>query len=493
MLQEVPHRLAPIAAVTVACALATVALAGCQPQAASNGGDGPNDGAAPPADGGPVVDDAASTPDAFVPECSANSDCGAGRGCLAGVCRDECLLGLWCGGAESGPICQGGLCVECTTDADCDSGRTQCDEPTSTCVDRPFDPSVAKFGIFYSTWHCLAAHGNPVLDLSLILAGQQSYGSYGHPTHYWGRPAAGYYCPSENDAVLRQHAEMLRDAGIAFAFIDATNHNYVDGRSHDTPGMILRPLDRLLAVWSTVPGAPRLVPWVPVVEAGTSASVYTVDAMLQRLAAYPGMHFEYLGKPLLLITENAQYPVNAAREAALAMQYTVRRMWAVYSSDGAPWSFLQRCQASPTSADPCEQRVAVRNGQFEQIPISAAYQATFMNVPTATPKHRGLTFRKQFERAFDWPETPIITITGWNEWVVGRQQCGHPQCPCSSYPNGCFGDQYDIEYSRDIEPGANEMGTYYYDLMKACIALFRSGNQCDAAHANDVCCRDWAP
>ena len=470
---------------------ATLALVACQSPSTANGGGGPNDGAAHPSDGGPMVDDAA--PDAFVPECSVDGDCGANRGCLAGRCRDNCLGGVYCGFAESGPICQGGLCVECTTDADCDSGRKQCDVATSTCVDRPFDPSLATFGIFYSTWHCLAAHGNPILDISRILAGQQSYGSYGIPNHYWGRPAAGYYCPSENDAVLRQHAELLRDAGISFAFIDATNHAYVDSRSHDTPGMILRPLDRLLAVWSTVPGAPRLVPWVPVVAAGTSPTVYNVDAMLQRLAAYPGMQFEYLGKPLLLITENAQYPVNAAREAALATQYTVRRMWAMYQDDGAPWSFLQRCQSSPTSSAPCDQRVAVRNGGIEQISITTAYQATFMNVPTATPKHRGLTFRKQFERAFTWPETPIITITGWNEWVVGRQQCGHPQCPCSTYPNGCFGDQYDIEYSRDIEPGANEMGTYYYELMKACIALFRAGNQCDAAHANDLCCRDWQP
>jgi hypothetical protein len=276
-------------------------------------------------------------------------------------------------------------------------------------------------------------------------------------------------------------------------FLDVTNHAYVDARSHDTPGMILAPPDRLLAVWSTVPGAPRVVPWVPVVEAGENPAVYTVDAILSRLTAYPGMQFEYLGKPLVLITENSQYPVNAAREAALAVDYTVRRMWGVYSDDGAPWSFMQRCQSSPTDPEPCEQRVAVKAGAIEQIAIAAAYQATFMNVSTATPKHRGLTFRRQFERAFDWPETPIITITGWNEWIAQRQECGHPACPCSSYPDGCFIDQWDVEYSRDIEPGVNEMGDYYYQLMAACIALFRAGDYCDAAHGDDVCCRDWTP
>ena len=468
-------------------------LVACGPEGTPAGGDG--GGGDPRHDGGSPagpIDAATPPPDAFVPECTGDGDCGPGRGCLAGLCRDECVLGFWCEDAGSGPICQDGLCVECVADADCESGRLECDEATFTCVDRPFDPGLARFGIFYSTWHCIAAESTPVHDISRVLAGEQSWGGYG-VFHYWDQPAAGYYCPSENDGVLREHAELLRDAGIDFVFLDATNHAYVDARSHDTPGMILAPLDRVLAVWSTVPGAPRLVPWVPVVEAGSSPSVYTVDAMLARIGAYPEMHFEYLGKPLLLITENAQYPVNAAREAALAEDYTVRRMWGVYPDDGAPWSFLQACQSPPTGPEPCAQRVAVTATGIEQIPISAAYQATFMNVATATPKHQGLTFRKQFERAFTWPETPIITITGWNEWIAQRQACGHPACPCATYPDGCFIDQWDLEYSRDLEPGANVMGDYYYQLMAACISLFRAGDQCDAEHADDVCCRPWTP
>jgi Cys-rich repeat protein len=486
-----PSRAAAFA--VVACVFTSLAIGACTPQgepASADGGGQPPDAAVGRADGGPSPVDAAPPPDAFVPECIGDDDCGAGRGCRAGTCRDECQFGFLCYGAASGSVCHEGLCVECTADAHCGTGRMQCDQARAICEERPFDPSLARFGIFYSTWHCIAANNTPVHDISRVLAGEQSFGGYG-VFHYWGRPAAGYYCPSNSDAVLRQHAEQLRDAGIDFAFIDATNHAYVDARSHDTPGMILSPLDRLLAVWSTVPGAPRLVPWVPVVEAGQSPTVYTVDAMLQRLAAYPGMHFEYLGKPLVLITANAQYPVDAAREAELAASYTVRRMWGMFASNGADWSFLQPCKASPTSSDPCDQRVASSGDGIEQISISVAYQQTFMNVATATPKHRGLTLRKQFQRAFDWPETPIITITGWNEWIAQRQPCGHEACPCSAYPDGCFIDQWDVEYNRDIEPGEDEMGDYYYRLMRSCIALFRAGEQCDGANAGDLCCREW--
>lgn len=505
------RRRAAGAAFVVAGAWALALLGGCAPHTPSAGGDDDDDdgraddaaaagdgaatvdGAPPLDDGGPPIDASPAT-DAAAPLCTAGGgECGAGRGCLAGTCRDQCLLGFWCETATSGSVCQAGLCVECATDADCDSGRLRCDAASATCVERPFDPSVAKFGIFYSTWHC-AARDTPIHDLGLVRAGQQGWDPDYQTFYYWDRPAAGYYCPTESDAVLRQHAELLRDAGIDFAFIDATNHRYVGAGSDRTAEMILRPLDRLLAVWSTVPGAPRLVPWVPVADATADPARYTVDAMLQRLAAYPAMRFSYLGKPLVLVTENEQYPVNAAREAALASQYTVRRMWAMYGDDGAPWSFMQPCRSAPTGAEPCDQRVARAGGRIEQLPIAAAYQLTYMNIPSATPKHRGLTFRKQFERAFTWPETPIITITGWNEWIAQRQRCGqHPTCPCATYPDGCFLDQWDIEYSRDIEPGANAMGNYYYELMAACIALFRAGDQCDAAHAGDLCCRAWTP
>ena len=170
-------------------------------------------------------------------------------------------------------------------------------------------------------------------------------------------------------------------------------------------------------------------------------------------------------------------------------------MWANAPSDATKWSYMERCQESPLNAAACRQRLAYKAGAIEQLPIATAYQADYMSHPaSATPKHQGKTFRKQFETLFDNPTARIATITGWNEWNVGRLQCDHaPLCVCS-HPedvNGCFLDQYDIEYNRDLEPAANAMGDYYYRLAKGCIALFRSGARCDAAHANDICCKDY--
>lgn len=434
--------------------------------------------------------DAGQPFDAGVPECAADGDCGANRKCLAGICRDTCMV--WCYNKPSGEVCHSGYCVECDDDGDCPGDGFECDPQAFVCRRKPFDVNYLKFGMFYHTWHCPAAKSTPVHDISEVLAGRQSWGGY-DAFHYWDRPAAGYYCPSENDALLRQHAEMLRDAGIQFVFLDATNHPHVG--SLDCMGMILNPLDRLLAVWSQVAGAPRVVPWVPVIEPDTDPGKNTIDAMLSRIGAYPGMHFQFAGKPLVLVTENSVFPVNAAKFAELEKTYTVRKMWGVFADPGPEWSFMQRCEESPLDPAPCNQRLTIRNSAIEQITVATAYQADYMsNTTTATPKHQGRTFRKQFETVLNNPMAPIATFTGWNEWIAQRQRCGqHPSCDCAKYPDGCFIDTWDIEFNRDIEPADNEMGDYYYRLLKSCISLFRSGGVCDTAHKTELCCSDYSP
>jgi hypothetical protein len=431
------------------------------------------------------------------PECIDDSGCPGAQGCYEELCRPRCVLGT-CLLAPGGGYCRDGFCVECVRDDHCDGSRYVCDLDHHRCAATEVDTSGTSFGIFYSTWHCPFAadnpEGNPVHDISEIIAGRQSWGAL-RAFHWWDQPEPGYYCLSRNDELLRRHAELLRDAGIDFIFFDATNHAYVDWRSDRTAQMILEPLDRILAVWSTIPGAPQIVPWVPIVEASTNPAVNTIDAILERFARYPGMHFEHLGRPLILVTENSTFVTSEAKIAELERSFTVRRMWAHLFDDGPMWSFMESCEADPTSGDPCRQRSGTHDGAIEQVSITTAYQMTYMSVPEyAVPKHRGLTFRRQFQTLFDNPEAPIATITGWNEWIAQRMPCGeNPTCPCSTYPQGCFMDQYDVEYSRDIEPGRNEMGDYFYRLLASCIALYRSGGICDASTASELCCRDWTP
>ncbi len=443
------------------------------------------------------------------PECTLDGDCNSStRSCYQGICRDKCTIYInECEWKPSGDICSGGLCVECLKDADCPGTRYTCDTTKLVCVDKPFDPSKTKIGVFYHTWHCPSA--GEIHDVSKCLAGDESWPAWpsdpnAQTSFWWAEPQDGYYCLTDNTALLTKHAEMLRDMGADFVFVDVTNHNYNTSSLCSQPeAMIIQPFTSMVNVWKTITGAPKIVPWVPVSDCPTyfpadqcthPDNTYIVYTLLNILAG-TGMTFEYQGKPLIIVTENDTYPVSESKLSALSTNYTIRKMWA-NEADGTPeWSYMEKCDESPTASSPCFQRAAMLGGAKEQVPISTAYQADYMShTTTATPKHNGKTFRKQFETLLDNPDIPIATITGWNEWIVGRWKCGSPACDCGNSFDatyGCFLDQYTYEYNRDIEPAKNDpLGDYYYRLVKSCIALFRAGGRCDATHANDLCCKD---
>jgi hypothetical protein len=149
---------------------------------------------------------------------------------------------------------------------------------------------------------------------------------------------------------------------------------------------------------------------------------------------------------------------------------------------------MQPCQQGFKDAEgnmDCKQQITGL-GAAEQVSASVAYQFTYMSDTTqAVPKFNGRTLLRQLETAYNHPEVPVITITGWNEWVALRF------CPpvngvndlstnCTAgndtLPNGnkVFIDTYNVDYNRDIEPGGGK-GTFYYDLMKNAIARLRAG------------------
>lgn len=353
----------------------------------------------------------------------------------------------------------------------------------------PVQAYQTKFGIFYLTWHCDATKvQKTVYNTADILAGSQNWGPLG-AWHYWDEPKYGYYCLTDEPNVLRKHAETLRDAGIDFVYVDSTNHPFAnDAQAVRATVMIMEPFNKMLEVWNTVPNAPKIVPWAPLPNQGDM-----VAWLMSRLNAYPNLKFIYLGKPLVIVTDN-NHPallLDQKRFEQYTTNYTIRKMWAVWPPEVPKdkWTFFSGCsnninfkQSQATIA--CNQPTSTYNGVNEHVSISTAYQKYVMSDPTgeSVPKFQGRTFVKQFETLYNNPTTPIATITGWNEWTAYRF------CGDGSLTAGCnenllngnkfFVDQYDVEYSRDIEPGENTMGDYYLRLMKECIRLYKIGQKC---------------
>ena len=78
--------------------------------------------------------------------------------------------------------------------------------------------------------------------------------------------------------------------------------------------------------------------------------------------------------------------------------------------------------------------------------------------------NQGYNFQEQWKRVFQL-DPPFVFITGWNEWVAGRFSApGKPVI---------FVDQFDEEFSRDIEPQNGGHGDNYYYQMVANIRRYK--------------------
>jgi hypothetical protein len=84
-------------------------------------------------------------------------------------------------------------------------------------------------GIFYFLWHGAHIQGGP-FDITKILAKDPDalnrpdsplWGPL-HAPHHWGESIFGYYL-TDDDGVLRKHAQMLSDAGVDVVIFDVTN------------------------------------------------------------------------------------------------------------------------------------------------------------------------------------------------------------------------------------------------------------------------------
>jgi hypothetical protein len=180
----------------------------------------------------------------------------------------------------------------------------------------------------------------------------------------------------------------------------------------------------------------------------------------------------------------------SAQFKELQTRYTIRSMWGLLKAEqllSGEWSFMQPCRKSFKSSggdEECSQGLSYQEGVVEQVPVAAAYQETYMSDTTsAVPKFHGKTLLRQLETAYKHPEAPIVTITGWNEWIALRF-CQHQEANACDPSHGndenlrngnkLFVDQYDGEYNRDLEPGGG-LGDRYHQLMKRAIHLLRTG------------------
>ena len=78
---------------------------------------------------------------------------------------------------------------------------------------------------------------------------------------------------------------------------------------------------------------------------------------------------------------------------------------------------------------------------------------------------RGLNFQEQWDRALEL-DPELAFVTGWNEWIAGRYKEWQKT-------ENAFPDQFNDEFSRDVEPMKGGFGDNYYYQLVANVRRFK--------------------
>jgi hypothetical protein len=341
-------------------------------------------------------------------------------------------------------------------------------------------PRANRFvGMFYFLWHDVAEKDGP-FDVSKILAKDPDalskntsppWGPIAKP-HHWGESLFGYYL-TDDEWIIRKHAQMLADAGVDVIIFDVTNqatytHNYMT---------LLRVYHQMRAEGNKTPQIAFLTPF------GDPKAVVT---KLYRELYAPGLHkdlwFRWDGKPLILADPNKVDP--AARKF-----FTFRAPQPDYfrgPTGPDQWSWLEvypqhmfknaKGENEQMSVGVAQNAVGNRLGSLSE---PGAHGRSFHNgqtdsSPDATAK--GLNFAEQFEHALK-ADPQFIFITGWNEWIAGRW----PEF--NGVKGNMFVDEFDQEHSRDIEPMKGGHGDNYYYQLVSFIRRYKGARTPPAASA----------
>ncbi|MGX6607934.1 ricin-type beta-trefoil lectin domain protein [Micromonosporaceae bacterium Da 78-11] len=287
---------------------------------------------------------------------------------------------------------------------------------------------------------------------------------------YWGEPAGGKYL-SDDVAVINRHADQLAAAGVDFIAIDYSNHN-VNAPILDDPTRAL------LDTYRSRIAAGRPTPRVSFFVSRDQNDIRQVTD--RWLHPYRDLWFTYQGKPLLTVA-----PSDCDPGWTVCGEYTHRGMWAFGQSPDT-WTFMQH---TPQTA-------ATYAGQAEEVSVSVAQQSSYMS-NTATAHGRrwnaaagaengypGQNFDDQWNRALSLDPT-FIMVRGWNEWAA--IQLADP-----AVENGRYTDEYNEEYSNDIEPQNGGHGDQYYQSMRAHISRFKRSTRTGPIGAPGGKCVDVA-
>ena len=355
-------------------------------------------------------------------------------------------------------------------------------------------------GMFYFVTHNNNGAKQGPFDVTKILAADPEHPKWGGGTHYWGEPEAGYYI-MKDEWIVRRHARQLCDAGVALIVLDTTNDHFYEA----VVGFIADGCRRMGADGEPTP------------QIACLASQISVELLWDKIYSrglYADLWFRWKGKPLLLfgqhVTGNRQQVNDVRYPKAITDFFTIRqsRAWTTlrrYDDGHDEWPWVDHYPQSVGWSESPDRAEYVPVAVAEH-PLSNIGRSFHDGVQPESDRYvvtpdtdKGLYFAVQGCRALD-VDPEFVFGTGWNEWSAGQMTRRHedydeemrqwdffPGANCGKggrkieMGESYFIDQYNQEYSRDIEPMKGGHGDYYYYQLMAAVRRYKGVAEPDAA------------
>ena len=347
------------------------------------------------------------------------------------------------------------------------------------------DPREDKtVSMFFWTWH----NGRPTV-INVNDAAEkypEAVRDYNHPVWTpsnfqgsWNEPIYGHY-ESTDQWVLRRQAELLANAGVDAVLTDNTNGSITHKAGYTA----------LFEAWSDAMDDGVLTPKVSFMlpfggGADTDTQVRDMYMDFYREGKYQKLWFYWEGKPVLMGRQNAITTTdNMGKE--IANFFTWRGGQSGYICNNpalGEWGWLSTYPQAVYYANRTDRKdkipeqitVGVAMNHNYKLGQLSAMSGNFVMGRSYTHDYQdrydkegkevskwGYNFAEQFEYALEI-DPKIIFITGWNEWAMARID-GWPEGWESEVPNA-FCDQFNDEYSRDLEPTKGDLKDHYYYQM----------------------------
>lgn len=371
--------------------------------------------------------------------------------------------------------------------------------------DKREDKTVA---MFYWSWHYSQA-GKGTYEVTNVQKHISLFpdakNNFTHPSwegakkYFWDEPVFGYY-KTDDKYVLRKHAEMLADAGVDVIVFDCTNNTALFKESYTA---IFEVFEQAKKDGVNVPKVAFMLGFGDTgsVRDETVKKLTSLYNNIYRDGNYKDHWFMMNGKPFIMAWKSC-LDLTDPEQLTIYKTFEYRANEAAYQTVDTSkaiqkWSW---CSVYPQAKNGLGTKRVVIDGitksvrTIEEIAVSVA-QNYSRNGLVAMNDYRGGVFGRgyangnysytydfrgeektvfantkeaylygtNFQQQWDYAienDPSLVFITGWNEWTMGRFETWQGS-------TNAFPDEYNDEFSRDIEPTTGILkDNFYYQLVE---------------------------